>query len=323
MKGYKLYNITDRKSGELIVIGPYTGSYGHFFCHYLPFIAKFRRIYPDARIVCSADHVFQRYAGRFCDYFYGFDHNWKIVLAPGSIKEETNEMLLDYPYIVSDDLGEMDLYIDTFRDGISLHNLYITAQDENLDLFRAVDYNPKSNVILLWRRFKLAATERNGSHEHWMQTADHLLSQGFQVENLGVPGAKLRHPDVYDHTTYRTPQSRSAITHNRLQEARCVVLDQSGVFNEAFFTGTPSLIFNCDPGHMKKIPGRNIFKTKLTFYTPRPWPHWQTNPLMDGDMSYMRKWLVEVDKFIKECETDKPYQYTLANHMGVFKVLDS
>ena len=141
--------------------------------------------------------------------------------------------------------------------------------------------------------------------------------------SAGVPEVRITHPNVYDYTTFYDDVTRGRLTHALLQTSRCVLFDQSGVFNEILFTGTPGLIFNCDPGHIKKIPYRNIFQTKLSFYTPKPWEHWQKNPLVDGDLSYMPEWLNEVDKFIDECITDKPWLHTQANHAGVFTVLDS
>lgn len=309
------YIIKDRfKYGaKVIVAGIYSGNYGHFFCSYIPWLAKFRREHPDDIIIAAGDKVFYPYVARYADFYYGYEHPWNTDSPPSAPFKQ----IMNFKEEVEKDF-KIDKYIDLLVPGEEAHNIFMEAVEEDIQIYRnwMIPYNPKSNIIVLWPRFKNASTWRNNHPRHWAETAEALLDRGFEVYCVGVPEAKVDVDKVIS-VNYKDVFLRGTATHSLIQEARCVLMDQSGVFNQTLFVGCPTLIFNSDPHHLPKIRKRNIFQTKLSFYNPHEWPSWTDNPLTN-DYSYVNLWLVKVFEFIRECETSKPYELEVANHKNVF-----
>jgi len=80
------YNFSTKKyhNRDIIVIGPFSGGYGHAFCQYIIALAGLREKNPNAFIICSMPHVFHHYASRFADRMYGFKHNWTHIAPAGN-----------------------------------------------------------------------------------------------------------------------------------------------------------------------------------------------------------------------------------------------
>lgn len=299
---------------KVIVPGIYSGNYGHFFCSYLPWLAKYRQNYPDAIIIGAGDHIFKPYAERYCDYYYGYDHPWNTDSPPSAPFKE----IMKFKDEVEKSF-KIDEYVDLLVPGEHAHNIFMGAVDTDVAICRHAHraYDPQSKIVVLWPRYKNAAMWRNNKEQHWKETATLLVAHGYEVVGVGVPESFIDCPGVTDVTSC-SKLARGYATRGWLEQARCVLMDQSGVFNETLFVGCPTLIFNSDPHHLPKIRKRNIFNTKLDFFNPFEWPNWTDNPL-GNDYTYMDPWINKVFAFIQECRTCVPYEKSVANHHGVFQ----
>ena len=326
MNHFTLYsNDENKKDGKLVVLGPYTGGYGHHFCQYLQALAGIREQHPDAIIVSSAAHVYASYNLRFADHFYGFKHNWSHIKPAASIPDglKVNPDLDKIIEYVKRDFGrEPDIYISTILPNDLAHNLYVSQFAKEFKIVRDKPYNAKSDLILVWGRMKKGADWRNGNAKQWRETIKHLQNRGFRVGICGSRGTSMFFEDidgVIDYTNYDDAERGKKI-HEALQEARCCLVDMSGTICECYVVGCPVFTYNYDPRHEVVIPKRNIFKTREGKFIPKPWPHWQQNPMKDGDMSFMPDWLKAVDEFIDSCYSENPYEKKVATSRGVFRV---
>ncbi len=312
--------VGDRK---LIVLGPFTGGYGHFFCQYLTALAGIREANPDAYIIASAAHVFAHYCLRFADAFYGFKHNWAHIKPAASVSDglKVNPDLTRFLDYVERDFRSPDTLLNTLRDNDACHNLYIGQFGSAMPMLREKPYNPDSNLIIVWGRMKKGADWRNGNAKQWRETIRHLQGRGFDIAVAGARGSSMFFEDmdnIRDLTDFDDVK-RGAIINEALQEARCALVDMSGTMCECYLVGCPLLTYNADPRHIVVIPRRNIFGVREDFMVPKPWPHWQKNPMVDGDMSFMPDWLVAVDKFVDGCATEPPFKREVSTSRGVFK----
>lgn len=310
---------------KLIVLGPFTGGYGHFFCQYLTALEGIRERNPNAYIVCSAAEVFRGYSMRFADAFFGFKHNWSHVKPAASVEDglKVNPDLTKFTdYIQFYFKRTPDIYYNTLVSNDAAHNLYISLFGDKMQMIRDIEYNKESDLVLVWGRMKKGSDWRNGNAQQWRQTIEHLQKRGYRVGVCGSRGTSMFFEDiegVIDFTDYED-EIRGEKIHMALQEARCCLVDMSGTICEAYLVGCPILTYNYDPRHEVVIPRRNIFGTREGKFTPKMWSHWQQNPMVDGDMSFMPVWLKAVDRFIDSCSIEKPYQREVATSKGVFKV---
>lgn len=319
------YGGRPHRAEKLIVLGPFSGGYGHFFCQYLTALAGIRERNPNAFIIASAAHVFEPYIMKFADRMYGFDHNWGHTKPAASVSDglKVNPDLTKFRKYVEQDFGNPDEYFDTLVPNNMAHNLYISLFGDKMKLIRDKEYNPESDLILVWGRMKKGSDWRNGNAKQWRQTIRHLQSRGFRVGICGSRGTSMFFDGidgVVDYTDYEDVE-RGRIINEALQEARCCLVDMSGTICECYLVGCPVFVYNYDPRHEVVIPRRNIFGTREDKFIPKPWPHWQQNPMKDGDMSFMGEWLKRVDKFIDTCYIEEPWEKDVASGKGVFAPL--
>lgn len=323
MEHFTHYGSREIKDRELIVLGPFTGGYGHFFCQYLTALAGIREKNPDAFIVSSAAHVFTDYCLRFADAHYGFKHNWAHIKPAASVSDglKTNPDLTKFGSLVQMDLGKVaHKYLDTLLPNDHAHNLYVSNFGDKMELLREVPYNHDSNLVLVWGRMRKGADWRNGNAQQWRKTIEHLQMRGFSVGICGSRGTSMFFEDmdgIIDFTEYDDVERGSRIN-KALQTARCCLVDMSGTICECYLVGCPVFTYNYDPRHEVVIPRRNIHGTREGKFIPKPWPHWQQNPMVDGDLSFMPEWLKAVDEFVDSCGHEKPWERDVASSKGVF-----
>jgi len=211
-------------------------------------------------------------------------------------------------------------YLDTFVSPDQMHNLFISLFGDKMSMLRDKPYNLNSNLIVIWGRMKKGADWRNGNAQQWRETIKHLQCRGFDIAVAGSRGSSMffeNIDNIKDLTDYDDVE-RGAVINSALQEARCALVDMSGTMCECYLVGCPLLTYNADPRHIIGIPERNIFGVREDFMVPKPWSHWLKNPMIDGDLSFMPKWLEAVDKFIDDCSNKDPYKKIEASGKGVF-----
>jgi len=302
-------NITDKKEGKVILVGPFVGGWAYFFLAYYPMIHRIRQDNPDAIIVASGYLSDWWYLKDVADYYVGFEIDNAAERRLGrnpTINDPSTDMII--AFAIHNNIKPAYVYFLDGDDEITAH-----TYGENTTVIPRIPYthDGKSNIISVWGRNKSAGRlVNNGSNEHWDRTIEYLLSKEFEVVVMGATGGSYTNSKVYDMTGL-PENDRARLTTEKMSECLCSLHDCSSSANYTQFIGNPTMIFNIDPRNAVLFRRRNLFETLTEFYCPRKWDKWTgPNPMIGVPYDdYGAEWEKAIDRFIASAKTETPYMY--------------
>lgn len=303
-----LNKISGRTEGEIIAVGPFTGSWAYFFMMYYPMMYRIKQEKPDCILIGAGFEDDWWYVRDWCDYYVGFPFEQLITREAGFGVDGVNPTDTDIYKFVMKEFGRCDYFVELGDTKPGVGDTYY--QYAGLTPKLPYTHNPKSNRVCIFGREKPGGrTVNNGSREHWDRTIQFLLGKGYQVSVAGMAGGSYvsDHPAVYNLTKFNA-QDRAQLTTEHLSECICSLHDCSSTLNYTQFVGNPTLIFNADYRNRHLIRERNIYGTLTGFYCPKEWGHWLENPMFGVSYDeYATQWEQAIESFIKSARTQPPY----------------